>query len=69
LVFHKKSWLGGSKEEELAVKFRTPNPIISNSLPGVAIETPATLVLRNVDERYDGNIGSCSIQVIGGMQW
>jgi hypothetical protein len=46
---------GGSKAEELAIKYRTMDVLIANSsLPGVAIETPATLVLKNVDERYNG---------------
>ena len=45
----------GSKEEEIARKFRTNDAIISNSsLPGVATENPATLVLKNVDVRYNG---------------
>ena len=43
------------KEEEIATKYRTNAPIISNSsLPRIAIEDPATLVLKNIDERYDG---------------
>jgi hypothetical protein len=46
---------GGSKIEELAIKFRTDDLLIPNSsLPGVAIETPATLVLKNINERYNG---------------
>ena len=46
---------GSSKEEGLAVKLRTDYPIIFNSsLPGVAIDTPATLILKNVSERYNG---------------
>ena len=45
----------GPKEEELAVKFRSSDATPSNSsLPGVAIEPPATLVLKNVDEHYNG---------------
>ena len=45
----------GSKEEEIAVKFRNNPAIISNSsLPGVKIEPPTTLILKNVDERYNG---------------
>ncbi|CAB4042167.1 Hypothetical predicted protein, partial [Paramuricea clavata] len=46
---------GGSQVEKLAVKFRTNELVIENSsLPGVAIETPATLVLKNINERYNG---------------
>ena len=46
----------GSKEERIASKFRNRDAVIDNSssLPGVAIETPATLILKNVDERYNG---------------
>ena len=45
----------GGREEEIAIKFYTGDPTISNSsLPGVAIEPPATLVLKNVDKRYNG---------------
>ena len=45
----------GSKKEEIAFKFRTSAPGISNSsLPGVVIENPGTLVLKNVDARYNG---------------
>ena len=45
----------GSKEEEIAAKFRdNPATIENSSLPGVAFELPATLVLKNVDERYNG---------------
>ena len=45
----------GSKEEEIAVKYQTDDDIISNSsLPGVKIEPPTTLILKNVDERYNG---------------
>ena len=57
---------GSSKEEELAVKLRTHYPIIFNSsLPGVAIDTPATLILKNVDERYNGKY-RFGVQVAGG---
>jgi hypothetical protein len=46
---------GGSKIEELAIKFRTDDLLICNSsLPGVSIETPSTLVLKNINERYNG---------------
>jgi hypothetical protein len=31
-----------------------PREIPNNTLPGVTIETPATLVLNNVDKRYNG---------------
>ena len=45
----------GSKEEEIAFKRRTHDTEISNSsLPGVVIENPATLVLKDVDARYNG---------------
>ena len=64
----------GSKEEEIAFKYRTSNLVISNSsLPGVAVELPATLVLKNIDKRYNGkyrfhaqviNGGGISIVVI-----
>ena len=45
----------GSKEEEIAYKRRTDNAdILSSSLPRIEMEDPATLVLRNVDKRYNG---------------
>ena len=45
----------GFKEEQIAVKFRSNNAIITNSsLPRVSVENPATLVLKNVDARYNG---------------
>ena len=33
---------------------RVPEEIPNNTLPGVTIEKPATLVLNNVDKRYNG---------------
>ncbi|CAB4036755.1 B-cell receptor CD22-like isoform X1, partial [Paramuricea clavata] len=40
--------------------------IINNSsLPGVAVEPPATLVLKNVDERYNGKY-QFGVQIAGG---
>ena len=47
----------GGPEEILATLWGNGNPDISNniSLPGVEIEKPATLVLRNVDLRYNGH--------------
>ncbi|CAB4040250.1 Hypothetical predicted protein [Paramuricea clavata] len=57
---------GSSNEEELAAKFRTMATIINNSsLPGVAVEPPATLVLKNVDERYNGKY-QFGVQIAGG---
>ncbi|CAB3980051.1 Hypothetical predicted protein [Paramuricea clavata] len=57
---------GGSEAEKLAVKFRTNAPIITkSSLPRLAIETPATLVLKNVDARYNGKY-RLSVQQTGG---
>ena len=45
----------GSPTEVIAVKFGTNDPAISiRSLPWVAIEDPATLVLRNVNDSYNG---------------
>ena len=45
----------GSEEEEIALKYyNSPVKIFNSSLPGVEIETPATLVLKTVDERYNG---------------
>ena len=56
----------GSKEEEIAAKFRNNPAIIENSsLPGVAVESSATLVLKNVDERYNGKYRFL-VQIIGG---
>ena len=44
-----------SNEEEIAYKRRTDNvDILNSSLPRVEVEDPATLVLRNVDKRYNG---------------
>ena len=70
---HSRATLGwyftrrGGKEEEIAFKFRSRNPIISNSsLPGVAIELPATLVLKNIDKRYNGKYRFHAIVVNGG---
>ena len=46
---------GASNEQDLAIKSRTQDATIYNSsLPRVAIENIATLVLKNVDERYNG---------------
>ena len=47
---------GVSEEEYIAVKYSVrPDAAVRNSsLPAIAIEDPATLILRNVDERYDG---------------
>ncbi len=57
----------GSEEEEIAGKYRTrPVHISLGSLPGVAVElTPPTLVLKNVDERYNG-IYRFSVQALAG---
>ncbi len=47
--------VGAKKEELLASKNRNnPAKIENSSLPRVEIETPTTLVLKNVDERYNG---------------
>ena len=41
--------------EVLAGIFRDEEPVIYNSsLPEVAVEKPATLILKNVDLRYNG---------------
>lgn len=47
---------GVSEEEYIAVKYsvRPDATVRDSSLPAIAIEDPATLILRNVDERYDG---------------
>ena len=54
--FFTRRRVGSKKEELLAGKHHNNRVKIKNSsLPGVAIElTPATLVLKNVDERYNG---------------
>ena len=46
----------GSKEEEIAHISPTSDPILisDNMVPRIAIEKPATLVLKNVDKRYNG---------------
>jgi hypothetical protein len=46
----------GSKSVVIARIFldRVPEEIPNNTLPGVTIEKPATLVLNNVDKRYNG---------------
>ena len=45
----------GSKEEELAVKFRTNDAVFaSSSLPNISVEDPATLVLNSVNASYNG---------------
>ena len=45
----------GRRVETLAKIIHDSDPSIYNiSLPGVEIEKPATLVLRNVDLRYNG---------------
>jgi hypothetical protein len=56
----------GGSEERLAEKLRFQKATIngSSSLPGVAIETPATLVLTNVDERYNGKY-KLTVQLAG----
>ena len=57
----------GEREEKIAIKFDTGIPIISNSsLPGVAIELPATLVLKNIDKRYNGKYRFHAIVADGG---
>ena len=57
---------GSSKEEELAEQFRNNAPVIYNSsLPGLAIEYPATLVLKNVNRRFNG-IYRLLVAVAGG---
>ena len=46
---------GGSITELIARKFPTRAPTIANSsLPRVDIEDTTTLVLKNVDKRYNG---------------
>ena len=46
---------GDFSEEIIAVKFGTVDATITNSsLPRVSIENPPTLVLKNVDARYNG---------------
>ena len=58
---------GALREEAVAVKIGPHDLIIpSSSLPGVAIETPATLVLKNVNERYNGKY-RFTVQVSGGV--
>ena len=43
------------REEQLARIFRHKDPQIYNtSLPAIAIEKPATLVLENLNRSYDG---------------
>ena len=43
----------GGSEEEIAIKYpNQPVEISNSSLPGVAIESPLALVLKNVDESY-----------------
>ena len=46
----------GSKEEEIAHISPTSDPILisDNMVPRIAIEKPATLVLKNVDKTYNG---------------
>ena len=45
----------GSKVETFAEIYSNDEPrISSNSLPGVAIEKPATLVLKNIDLKNNG---------------
>ena len=45
----------GSKREPLATIYFDGEPgILNSSLPGVAIEKPATLVLKNIDLRNNG---------------
>ena len=45
----------GRPKAILATTFGNENPVISKiGLPGVEIRKPATLVLRNVDRRYNG---------------
>ena len=46
---------GSSNEEDLATKVHTGDAIRHNSsLPDITIENTATMVLKNVDERYNG---------------
>jgi hypothetical protein len=45
----------GSKPERLAAIYSNREPqIVNSSLPGVAIEKPATLVLKNIDLKNNG---------------
>ncbi|CAB4036896.1 Hypothetical predicted protein, partial [Paramuricea clavata] len=60
---------GSSNEDVLiAGKFgtRVNAQVFASSSPGVAIETPATLVLNNVDECYNGKY-RFTVQVYGGI--
>ena len=66
LAWHFTRRRNGSKEEELLQKYRNLDATIENSsLPGVAFEPPATLVLKNVDERYNGKY-RFNVQLAGG---
>ncbi len=56
----------GSKEEEIALIYYNDVTIIFNSsLPRVATETPSTLVLTNVSERYNGKY-RFNVQAVNG---
>ena len=45
----------GGQTESLASIYRDSKPVIHNSsLPEVAVEKPGTLILKNVDLRYNG---------------
>ena len=56
----------GSKAEAIVYNHRAySTDIFNSSLPGVAVENPATLVLKNVDARYNGKY-RLSLSVIGG---
>ena len=47
--------IDGGQTESLARIYRDSKPVIFNSsLPEVGVEKPATLILKNVDLRYNG---------------
>ena len=59
----------GDKTEDLAVIHTDRSPIIVNSsLPGIEVVKPATLVLKNVDLRYNGTYQFTVVGISSGSE-